>query len=544
MLRGRLDIATRSRIAGWAHDDQLPHQPIALLIIDNDVLLDRVVANRHRADLAASGIGDGRHSFDLRIEGGLPGFGQHLIRVVRERDGAELAGSPALIAPADAFDASAAASLQSMLDGLETAATIDAAITSLSAQIERLAARRGAGTDPTLRRALVIDTTMPARGRDAGSNAILSHVAGLVRLGYGVSFVAADGSPPPADGPTDGPRIDWCRRPVVRSVEEVLAREAGAFDLVYLHRLDAAACYMPLVRLHQPRARVIYSVADLHHLRLARRGFVEREAELVARARKVRATELAVAGAADAVLTHSHAEAAILRQCMPADRVIVAPWAVAVTTPRRRRAQGRTIGFIGHFGHAPNLDAARRLVFEIMPRVRAQDPTITCLIAGSAMPTAMRGWTAPGVERLGAVDDLAGFFARLTLTIAPMTYGAGVKGKLLDSLAAGVPCVATPVAIEGLLWPDALACCVAGDDDGLTAAILALCGDARAYRKVVAAGRALVTRDWSEAEVDAALTAAIMKPQRAAPLLPRAVQPAGTTRAAPATSRIRRPGVA
>ncbi|MGC9268616.1 glycosyltransferase [Acidiphilium sp.] len=499
MLRGRLDIATRSRIAGWAQDDHRPHQPVALLIIDNDDLLDRVVANQHRADLAAGGIGDGRHGFDVRIEGGLPGLGQHLIRVVRERDGAELAASPALIAPAGAFDAHETSLLQSLLDGIASPAGIDGAIVALSAQIDRLTARRGA-VRPAARRALVIDTTMPARGRDAGSNAILSHVESLLRLGFAVSFVAADGAPPPPDGPP----IDWRCSPVNRSVEEVLTREAGAFDIVYLHRLDAAACYMPLVRLHQPRARVIYSVADLHHLRLARRGFVEREAALVERARKVRETELAVAGAADIVLTHSTAEAAILRRCVGTARVIVSPWAVTPGKPRRS-APFDTIGFIGHFGHAPNLAAARRLMFDIMPRLLAANPAITCLIAGSDMPPAMRLWAAPGVELLGAVDDLAGFFARLTVSVAPMSYGAGIKGKLLDSLAAGVPCVATPVAIEGLQWPEALAGCVATDDDGLAAAVLALCDDPKAYRKAVAAGRAMIMQDWSATGVDAAL---------------------------------------
>lgn len=506
MLRGRLDIATRTRISGWAQDERLPHQPIALLIIDNETLLDRVVANRHRPDLEAGGIGDGRHGFDVRLEGGLPGLGQHVIRVVRERDGAELAASPALIAPAGAFDAHEASLLQSLLDGLAGTTAIDGAIVSLSAQIERLAARRGdaAPASPrALKRALVIDTTMPALGRDAGSNAILSHVESLLRLGYAVSFAAADGSAPPTR-----PGIDWRSRPVDRSVEEVLTREAGRFDLVYLHRLDAAASYMPLVRLHHPRARVIYSVADLHHVRLARRGYSEREPDMIARARKVRDTELAVAGAADVVLTHSHAEAALLRRSLADERVIVAPWAVTSAKPRRA-VPAATIGFIGNFGHAPNLAAAHRLVFDIMPRLRDAMPGIACLIAGQAMPPAMRRWAAPDVELLGAVADLAGFFARLTLTVAPMRYGAGIKGKLLDSLAAGVPCVATPIAIEGLHWPDALARCVAGDDMEIVAAIVSLCGDRAAYRRAVTAGRAMIARDWSVHEVDAALTAAI-----------------------------------
>lgn len=505
MLRGRLDVATRTRIAGWAQDDRHPAQPVALLVVDNGVLLDRVIANAHRPDLAALGFGDGRHGFDLNLANGLAGLGRHVIRVVRERDGAELAASPAVIEAPDAFDAEAQSRLAALLDGIDGAAGIDAAIAALDGQIGRLAARRPAlatAKPGPAKRVLVIDMAMPARGRDAGSNAILSHMDGLIRLGHAVSFVAAD---PAAGLPPDGTEVDWRHAPRVRSVEELLAREAGAFSLVYLHRLDAAARYMPLVRAHQPRARVVYSVADLHHVRLARRAMVERESELIALARRVRATELAVAGAADMVLTHSRAEADLLRRALPAQKIVVAPWAVAPATVKTPRAKPSAIGFIGHFGHAPNLDAARRLAFSIMPLVLTRDPSITCLIAGSAMPEPMRRWAAPGVEMIGAVDDLAGFFARVRLTVAPMTFGAGIKGKVLDSLAAGIPCICSPEAIEGLDWPDALADCVAADDAGLAEAIVALHGDKARHRRAATAGRALVARDWSAAATDAAL---------------------------------------
>lgn len=503
MLQGRLDVATRTRIAGWARDDRLPHQPVALLVMDNETLLDRVVANRLRPDLAAGGIGNGRHGFELRLEAGLPGLERHVIRVVRERDGTELAASPAVIERADAFDVPARAALRGVLDGIDDYAGIDAAIATLAAEIDRLARRRRPEPVPkAAKRALVIDAMTPARHRDAGSNAILSHMESLTRLGYRVSFVAAD----PTVAPPDEPGIDWIAAPGIRTVEEALIRAAGTYDLVYLHRLDAAARYLPLVRFHQPRARIVYSVADLHHIRLARRGYVEHEPDLVAQARGIRETERALAAAADAVLTHSSAEAAWLRRA--GGKVIVAPWSVAANRPTRRSGtKAATIGFIGHFGHAPNFDAARRLVFGIMPIVRRQNPKATCLIAGSAMPQTMRDWAAPGIEIVGAVDDLGGFLSRLALTVAPMTYGAGVKGKVLDSLAAGIPCVATPIAIEGIDWPAALADCVAADDAGLAAAILALLGDPQRRTRAAAAGRALIARDWSDRAVDTALAA-------------------------------------
>lgn len=420
--------------------------------------------------------------------------------MVRERDGTEIPASPAIIEQADAFDASARTSLRGLLDAIDDPTAINEAMAVLQAEIDRLARRRGGRQDrgPDVRRALVIDSVMPAEQRDAGSNAILSHMRALTRQGYRVSFVAAD----PSQAPPPLPEIEWLGAPGIRSVEEVLVREAGLFDLVYLHRFDTAVRYMPLVRYHQPRAKLVYGLADLHHLRIARRGVVEHEPSLIARARTMRATELAAARAADAVITHSRAEATILDKA-GISKIVVAPWTVP-RPARPVRGDTETIGFVGHFGHAPNIDAARRLMSDLVPQLRARRPGLACLVAGSAMPHFMKRWKVDGVELCGQVDDLAAFLSRLRLTIAPMAYGAGIKGKVLDSLAAGIPCIATPVAIEGLEWPSALDACVARDDEGLVGAVIRLLDDPILYRKVVRAGRAMVARCWSDKAVDAA----------------------------------------
>jgi hypothetical protein len=64
--------------------------------------------------------------------------------------------------------------------------------------------------------------------------------------------------------------VTRCAAPFYSCVEDVLCRQAGTFDLVYLHRLTNADRYLSLARHHQPKARIVYSVADLHHLRQAR----------------------------------------------------------------------------------------------------------------------------------------------------------------------------------------------------------------------------------------------------------------------------------
>jgi glycosyltransferase involved in cell wall biosynthesis len=358
----------------------------------------------------------------------------------------------------------------------------------------------------------VIDERLPVDGRDAGSDAMMSHIKSLSRLGYAVSMVGADELVGTHAGLEDaGARC--LGRPVYASVEDVLRRQAGCFDLVYLHRATVASRYLALVRQYLPRARVVYSVADLHHVRLARQAVVEDRPELSHASRQMRLTECTAAWSADAVITHSTAEADILRKAVPSASVHVVPWAVPVAPSRGRRpsfASRSGVAFIGHGGHAPNADAARWLVEVVMPLVWETNPEIECLLVGSELPARTRALARPGVSVLGHVPDLDTVFDRVRLTVAPLRFGAGVKGKILTSLAAGTPCVMTQVAAEGLQLPRELRGLVTDGDAKLAGLIRKLHGDDVINKAMSQAGVAFVQQAYGEAAVSSALQKAVI----------------------------------
>ena len=344
---------------------------------------------------------------------------------------------------------------------------------------------------------------MPDVRRDAGSAAIVSHATSLRRLGFDVVFCPADMSAVGAEA-LEATGIACCHTPWFGSVEELLRAEAHGFDLIYLHRIATALPYLALVRQHFPRARVLFSVADLHHLRLARQAAVEGRPELARAAGIVRRQELMAAAASDCVMTHSPAEAAVLRRANPALRPHVVPWAI-VARPGRGGFVGRHgLAFIGHFGHAPNTHAAWWLVDEIMPLVHARDHGIALSIAGTAMPPELR-IARPGIQAMGAVDDLMPLLASVRMTVAPLQFGAGIKGKVLDSLAAGVPCVCSPTAAEGIPLGPALASLVAPDAPGLAASVLRLHRDQALHAACRREGLDLVTTAWTEGRTDEAM---------------------------------------
>ncbi len=518
MLIGSIDEAHRTRMRGWVRNGLAPDAPVCLLLTADDRLLDRVVANRHRPDLQAAGIGNGRFGFDVALRPPLDPARAWVIHLRAEGSGEDMPGSPLRLDPSSDFDDAMRAAFSATLLGFADDAEAAQRHHFLLEQGELLLQARTDRRDPApaatepgpaFPRALVIDAALPDPDRDGGSVAILSHMQSLRRLGCHVTF-AAQSMPAPGDapGPLDQAGIQVCRRPEFGSVEEVLRREAGRYDLAYLHRLPIASAYGPLVRHYQPRARLVYAVADLHHLRLARQAVFENRPEMKPAVHRVRKEELWAAITADAVITHSSVEASLLRQAVAAERVHVIPWSIPCSPCEVPFAQRHGLAFIGNYAHAPNLAAAHALRDAIMPRVQAADPSISCRLVGPNLPPTLQP-PQPGLVVLGQVADLDALLRTVRLTVAPLGFGAGLKAKVLQSFAAGIPCVCSPVAAEGLDLPTELQPLVAGDDAAMADTILRLHGDQtlndRLSRHVAGFARRLL----AEEAVDAAMAEAI-----------------------------------
>ena len=106
--------------------------------------------------------------------------------------------------------------------------------------------------------------------------------------------------------------------------------------------------------------------------------------------------------------------------------------------------------FVGSFPHPPNRDAAHWLVEDILPLVHLQHPRIPTYIVGSYPTDDIHALASDTVQVLGWVPDLRDLYERARLSVAPLRYGAGVKGKVGQSLAFGLPVVTTRLGAEGM----------------------------------------------------------------------------------------------
>ncbi|HEX3994152.1 MAG TPA: glycosyltransferase family 2 protein, partial [Acetobacteraceae bacterium] len=161
-------------------------------------------------------------------------------------------------------------------------------------------------------RAYFIDDSVPTPDQDAGSNAAVEHMRGLLALGYKVTFLPADNMSriDPYTAQLQKLGIECPVHPYFWSVEEVFRKAQHKPDLVYLHRYSNASKYATMVRRYFPGCRVVYNVADLHFLRMERQAEIDPASVSAAQAAAQRRDEIAVMRNVDSVIVHSSVEAA------------------------------------------------------------------------------------------------------------------------------------------------------------------------------------------------------------------------------------------
>lgn len=354
-------------------------------------------------------------------------------------------------------------------------------------------------------RVLFVDVATPTPDQDSGSWDIYEYMRIFLDLGYAVTFLPAAVTTHAGRYTEDLQRIgiECIYAPFLDTAQAWLEREAARFDLVMLYRAPVAAWYLGLIRHCAPRTKVVFDTVDLHYLREEREAELMNSAEKRDQAARTRAAELAAIQQADCTILLSQKEMETVAGLLPDARLRLIP-IVRPIPGRLAPAAGRAgVVFIGGFNHQPNVDSALFLAGEIWPRVRRLLPEARLTIVGSNPTPAVQALAAPdqGVEVAGFVADLTDTFRTCRLTVAPLRYGAGIKGKVVSSLSYGVPCVATSVAVEGMGLTDGVHAAVADDPEAFAAAIVRLHTDDALWLAISEGGLGLAHDTFSIAKV-------------------------------------------
>lgn len=370
------------------------------------------------------------------------------------------------------------------------------------ALVER-AARRG-----TRGIVVVVDHHVPRPDEDSGSVRMFGLLTTLRRLGWYVIFVPDNRS----HGDVWGDRLLAAGVEVFcgpEPIEQFLASLRGSVAAVIGARVGIAWPYLSMIRRVLPNVPFLFDTVDLHHLREQREAELTGDPAALERAAATRALELGLVTASDATFVVSPYEVEVLAREVPGARVHVVPNVherrPAGPGPERRRG----ILFVGSFAHPPNIDAVRWFADEILPLVRQEEPTAVLRVVGRGAPEDLTRDLPAGVEVLGWVEDLTDLYATSRVSVAPLRYGAGIKGKVGEALSHGLPVVATPVAAEGMGVLDGVHGAVAEDPAAFAAGVVRLLRDDDLWRSASAAGRDLVEETLGTGRFEALLGAAL-----------------------------------
>ena len=166
--------------------------------------------------------------------------------------------------------------------------------------------------------------------------------------------------------------------------------------------------------------------------------------------------ELSLLRRMDLVETCSEAERRLLesflgREAPPVRGNLRAALNTGDYVPVFTRRQPETLLFVGNFRHAPNLSGLRFLVQQVMPALRADRPNVELVVVGAYPPVEVEALCRqPGVHLLGMVPEIREVMARYALFLCPILSGSGVRVKILEAFAAGMPVISTPLGVEGL----------------------------------------------------------------------------------------------
>lgn len=294
---------------------------------------------------------------------------------------------------------------------------------------------------------LVIDRRMPEHDTNSGDLRMYSVLQLLRSMLWNVTYFPANcvvNEPYATDLRRRG--IEVARQPF----REFLSQRRGYYDVVLLSRINVAERYIDMVHLLSPESAVIVDFPDLESVRMSRYAKLVGDKGKALESERVWLKELELARKADLVLAITEIEQNQLIKRDRELRVKVLPNVHEIGSKGLSFDERRGLLFVGGFEHQPNVDAVQFLVNEILPLVRRHLPDIELIIAGSKMPLAIRSLQLDRVRVLGYVQDLTHLLRSCRVFVAPLRYGAGLKGKVGMAMASGLPVVTSSIGAEGI----------------------------------------------------------------------------------------------
>lgn len=297
------------------------------------------------------------------------------------------------------------------------------------------------------------------------------------------------------------------------------ALNSDDFDYLIFEFYYMATEFSDLARRLQPQALSIVDSVDIHFSRLQAKAKLTNNIDDKNEAERVRTDELNAYQNADVIITVSEDDKSLLQNLLPDKYIFVLPnvHAIHEIPPRQSREFGRLV-FIGGFSFPPNLDATLYFLNDIMPLIRARTTDVKFSIIGSNIPQEIIDMATTDVDVIGFVPETTPYLQSAYISIAPLRYGGGMKGKVGEALSHGLPVVTTQFGAEGFGLTPGKDLLVAETPKMFAEAILNLLADPNYYDKISEAGHSFIADNYSTEAMQKRLANFLEKIKNIAPI--------------------------
>ncbi len=348
---------------------------------------------------------------------------------------------------------------------------------------------------------LVVDHYVPHYDRDAGSRSTWQYLQLMVNAGFNVKFIGDNffrHEPYATELENMGIEV-LCGNDYARNWQQWIIDNAPAIDVIYLQRPHISENFLPVINTLEHRPRIIYFGHDLHFLRLERQHEVERDPQLASEAAQWKQREFDIFHQVDLVYYPSKVEVSRIKQEMPEIQVKAIPLYIFEEDGSEDYDSDirRDLLFVGGFNHTPNVDAVKWFIQKVFPQITASLPDVKLHVVGSNMPGDINDLGGGNVIMHGFLEDdqLDTLYSSIRLCVVPLRYGAGVKGKVLESMHKGVPVVTTAIGAEGI--PEAEVCMCVSSIDDYGASVIRLYQDLDELNRMSNSARLLISEHYS-----------------------------------------------
>jgi O-antigen biosynthesis protein len=305
---------------------------------------------------------------------------------------------------------------------------------------------------------LFIDRHVPFYDQDAGSRSTLQYLQLMVEMGYNIKFLGNDFIYyQPYTSRLQQIGIEVLYGPGYRNGwKKWIIENKNNIDYIYLSRPHITRNYLGFLKKYTS-SKLIYCGHDLNYLREMRRHLIEGDKSSLLASRKWEKMELDIIRNVDVSYFFSTFELEELKKRLPDSTVRTIPLFLfdenALEQKKQSDFESRSgILFVGGFNHPPNIDAVQWFVRDIFPQVRFRLPEIELIIVGANPPVEIARLSGNGVTVANKISDeeLKRQYLSRRLVIAPLRYGAGVKGKIVEAMQYGLPTITTSIGAEGI----------------------------------------------------------------------------------------------